>query len=131
MLGLLKTIFTAGGIVTDIVQTGYSLIKGKTELKRQSVDNEHSQKMERLKQGGTWDEVHAAGSQTSWKDEFWTLVFGIPLILCFIPPTVPYVREGFAILDTMPDWYKAGLGTLIAASVGYQKFIGVMNSRKK
>lgn len=131
MLALFKTMLTGGGVLTDIVKTGHAILKGKTELKRQAVDNDHTQKMERLRQGGTWDEVHAAGSQTSWKDEFWTLIFGIPLILCFVPATVPYVREGFLVLETMPDWYKAGLGTLIAASVGYQKFIGVMNAKNK
>jgi hypothetical protein len=131
MWALLKTIFTAGGLVTDIVETGYALLKGKTELKRQSVNLEHDQKMERLKQGGTWDEIHASNSAQSYKDEWFTLLFSIPLVLAFIPPTVPYVEAGFIVLETMPDWYKAGLATLVAASVGYQKFIGAMNAKKK
>jgi len=31
---------------------------------------------------------------------------------------VPYVQEGFNVLSTMPDYYKAFLGGAIAASFG-------------
>jgi hypothetical protein len=31
---------------------------------------------------------------------------------------VPYVEQGFAVLETMPDWYKGFLGAAVAASFG-------------
>ena len=49
---------------------------------------------------------------------FFSLLFSIPLVMCFIPPLVPYVRDGFAVLETMPDYYRALLAALVASSVG-------------
>ena len=71
-----------------------------------------------IQQGGDWEALHAQGSQSSWKDEWFTVLFSIPLIMCFIPPLVPYVEQGFAVLETMPDWYKGFLGAAVAASFG-------------
>jgi hypothetical protein len=31
---------------------------------------------------------------------------------------VPYVEQGFIVLETMPDYYKGFLGAAIAASFG-------------
>jgi hypothetical protein len=52
------------------------------------------------------------------------------LIMCFIPSLVPYVVEGFAALDGMPEWYRYALGTLVAASVGFRKLTDVMGKQK-
>jgi len=38
--------------------------------------------------------------------------------MCFIPSLVPYVKEGFIVLESMPDFYKGFLGAAIAASFG-------------
>ena len=46
------------------------------------------------------------------------VVLSLPLIGAFIPSMVPYVQEGFNVLSTMPDYYKAFLGGAIAASFG-------------
>jgi hypothetical protein len=32
-----------------------------------------------------WERVMAEGSQNSWKDEWLTILFSVPLILCFLP----------------------------------------------
>ena len=34
----------------------------------------------------------------SWKDEFWTIIFGGILVCCFLPWTQEYVKEGFIFL---------------------------------
>jgi len=59
-------------------------------------------------------QVNSAG----WKDEWFTFVFSIPLIAAFIPKAVPYIAAGFAVLDTMPVWYKVYLGSAVAAAFG-------------
>lgn len=66
----------------------------------------------------TWEEIHAEGSQDSWKDELWTVVFAVPLIMCFIPGMESYVHRGFAVLNETPEWYQYTLMTLVFASVG-------------
>ena len=65
-----------------------------------------------------WEQLHAKGSQTSWKDEFWTLVFAIPLIMGFIPGGEKYTKAGFTALSGMPEWYQYTLVTMVLASFG-------------
>ena len=65
-----------------------------------------------------WEEIQANNSGTSWKDEFWTVVFAIPLLMCFVPHLTPYVHQGFIVLGNTPEWYQYTLITLVLASVG-------------
>jgi hypothetical protein len=74
-----------------------------------------------------WDLEMAKGSQSSWKDEWLTILFSIPLILAFIPGMEEVVANGFAQLDAMPEWYQYSLGVIVAASFGVRsatKFFG-------
>jgi len=65
-----------------------------------------------------WDLEMAKGSQSSWKDEWLTILFSIPLIMAFIPGMEEVVANGFAQLQTMPEWYQYSLGVIVAASFG-------------
>tara|TARA_Y100000114_G_scaffold85334_1_gene78857 strand:- start:1387 stop:1770 length:384 start_codon:yes stop_codon:yes gene_type:complete len=75
-----------------------------------------------------WEKIMAQGSQNSLKDEWLVGLFSIPLILSFCGEwgrTI--VSEGFAALETMPDWYQYTLGVIVAASFGVRsatKFFG-------
>jgi len=74
-----------------------------------------------------WDLEMARGSQSSWKDEWLTILFSIPLILAFIPGMEEVVANGFAQLNSMPEWYQYSLGVIVAASFGVRsatKFFG-------
>jgi len=74
-----------------------------------------------------WDLEMAKGSQSSWKDEWLTVLFSIPLILAFIPGMEEVVKNGFAQLEAMPEWYQYSLGVIVAASFGVRsatKFFG-------
>ena len=74
-----------------------------------------------------WDLEMAKGSQSSWKDEWLTILFSIPLVLAFIPGMEEVVANGFAQLQAMPEWYQYSLGVIVAASFGVRsatKFFG-------
>ena len=74
-----------------------------------------------------WDIEMAKGSANSWKDEWLTILFSIPLILAFIPGMEEVVKNGFAQLEAMPEWYQYSLGVIVAASFGVRsatKFFG-------
>lgn len=76
-----------------------------------------------------WEKLMAQGSQNSWKDEWLTVLFSIPLILSFLPFewAKQAVTDGFAALDAMPSWYSYTLGVIVAASFGVRsatKFFG-------
>lgn len=71
----------------------------------------------------------------SWKDEFWTLIFGGVLLACFLPWTQEYVKEGFIFLDeNCPDWFQTCLYICIGSSFGYRfgkQGLQVLNKRSK
>ena len=76
-----------------------------------------------------WERFMAQGTLNSWKDEYLVLLFSIPLILSFLPFdwAKQAVTDGFAALETMPDWYSYTLGVIVAASFGVRsatKFFG-------
>ena len=109
------------GLIKTLVGVGGTFLQGKMDNKKAEIEGRNNAIQEKLKQSGTWDEIHAKNSGESWKDDWFTLLFSIPLVLAFIPSAVPYVEQGFRVLDMMPDWYKQALAVLVAASVGYQK----------
>jgi hypothetical protein len=74
-----------------------------------------------------WDIAMAEGSKHSWKDEWLTILFSVPLILAFIPGMEGVVQNGFDQLSSMPEWYQYSLGVIVAASFGVRsatKFFG-------
>jgi hypothetical protein len=64
-----------------------------------------------------WERIMAQGTQNSWKDEYLVLLFSLPLILCFTGEWGrSAVANGFAALETMPEWYQYTLGVIVASS---------------
>lgn len=117
------------GPVTELVG-GY--FKNKAEEKQAK----HQAKMEVIRQGGQWEDKMADASASSWKDEFWTLVFSIPLILVFYGAMFDHtiiakVDEAFAALESLPDWYQYLLFMAVSASFGIRGADKLMQLRKK
>ena len=57
----------------------------------------------------------------SWKDEFWTLIFGGILVASFLPFSQPFVKEGFIFLEnSTPSWFSTCLYICIGSSFGYR-----------
>ena len=75
-----------------------------------------------------WDLKMADASASSWKDEWLTILFSVPLILAFCGDWGrQIVTEGFTALEAMPSYYQYTLGTIVAASFGTRsaaKFFG-------
>lgn len=66
-----------------------------------------------------WERVMAQASTNSWKDEWLTILFSIPLILSFCGDWGRTITEqGFSALEAMPQWYQYTLGVIVAASFG-------------
>ena len=73
-----------------------------------------------------WDIEMAKSSDGSWKDEWLTVIFTLPLLLLMFGE-YERVSDFFHILDSAPDWYQYLLGTIVAASFGFRgaaKFMG-------
>ena len=108
MIGVLVS--AATNLVTTWLNGRQKKQEAKDEREIKALTNE-----------ANWDEVQAEGSKSSWKDEYWTIIFSIPLVLCFIPSMVEYVEAGFRALQIVPEWYRYCVMSLVAASVGIKK----------
>ena len=104
-----------------------SLVGGYFERKAEEKKAVHERKMVAIQQDANWENIHANNASSSWKDEWFTILFSVPCILAFFPSMVPVVMQGFAALDGMPDWYKGFLGAAVAASFGIR---GLANWKK-
>lgn len=82
--------------------------EAKINAKVRKVDNLHD-----------LDQKSVSDMRFSWKDEFWSLVFGLILLASFIPQTQPYIKEGFVFMkESTPWWFEYSLVGIIAASFG-------------
>ena len=123
-MGLVK-IF--GGLAGDIIGGVIETKKAKAKQKLVKIEAETEVIKQQIKGEIDWDVEAIKGSKESWKDEYLTILFSIPLLLCFLPFTVEYVERGFAALAMTPDWYKYTLGVIVSASFGIKgatKFFG-------
>ena len=105
-------------ILSEVVGGVRDWFKGRQEIKQAQVEGEIAITRKAAEHVETWEQLHAKGSQTSWKDEFWTLVFATPMILGFIPGGKKYVDAGFEALEAMPQWYQYTLMVMVLAAFG-------------
>ena len=73
-----------------------------------------------------WDLAYANQSKFSWKDEFWTIVLSIPLVMCFVPGLEKYAVKGFENLELVPEWYIIAVGVAMASAFGFRQMVGFM-----
>lgn len=120
-----------GSIFSPFVDLGRTWIEGKVAKTKAKAEAEATVMINQSRSAADWETAMARASNQSWKDEWLTILFSIPLVLAFVPSAVPYVRQGFEVLSTMPEWYQYGLSVIIAASFGVRGVIGIMNKVKK
>ena len=115
------------GVASDAIGGYMETKKAKAKQKLVKIEAETEIVKQQIKGEVDWDLEAMKGSKDSWKDEYLTILFSIPLLLCFLPFTVEYVERGFAALAMTPDWYKYTLGVIVSASFGIKgatKFFG-------
>ena len=115
------------GVASDAIGGYMETKKAKAKQKLVKIEAETEIVKQQIKGEVDWGLEAIKGSKDSWKDEYLTILFSIPLLLCFLPFTVEYVERGFAALAMTPDWYKYTLGVIVSASFGIKgatKFFG-------
>jgi hypothetical protein len=113
---MIQLLNVVGELATTWMQGKAQEAKVKQEVKIKAMQSEEN-----------WEKMMAEGSKTSWKDEWFVIVLSIPMIGAFIPSLVPYIQQGFIVLDSMPEYYKGFLAAAIAASFGLK---GLSNWKK-
>ena len=117
-------------IISAVSNLAGTWLEGKVAKTKAKAEAEAAVMVKQAESVADWETAMARSSQQSWKDEWLTILFSIPLILCFIPSTVVYVEQGFDALSRMPEWYQYALSVIIAASFGVRSVMGIMNKRK-
>jgi hypothetical protein len=118
-------------IIDSITRLAGTWLEGRVAKTKAKAEAEATVLIKQAESAADWEAAMARNSGQSWKDEWLTLLFSIPLIMCFIPSMVPYVQDGFAVLETMPNFYQYTLSVIVAASFGVRSVIGIMNKKKK
>ncbi len=116
-------------ILGGVVELGKTWLEGKNTKIKAKAEAEATVLVKSAESEANWENIMAQNSASSWKDEWITILFSIPMILCFFPSTVQYVRDGFNALEGMPDWYQYTLSIIVAASFGVRSAIGFMKKK--
>ena len=124
---LLKAILgPVGSIASTWLEGRNEKIKANTKVKVARAEAEASVMEKKAPGEIEWDITQAKASEGSWKDEWLTVVFTLPLILLLFGEE-ERVNNFFLALSNCPEWYQYMLGTIVAASFGFRgaaKFMG-------
>lgn len=79
--------------------------KAKSERAERSEGRDHE-----------WEQMSIQNS--GWKDEWVLVILSIPMVLVFVPYTQETILQGFAALETTPDWFRWLVLMIYAATYG-------------
>lgn len=119
-----------GAIISGVVSIGKSWMENRKVKAEGQIAISQAKinfKVKRYEARAEMDAEAMKGMQFSWKDEYLLLLFSVPLILSFIPATVPWVIAGFAVLQTLPMWYQWAITGMVAATFGIRTWKGVFH----
>ena len=115
-----------GSIASSWLEGRNEKIKANTRVKIAMAEAEATVMQKKATGEIDWDVAQAKASETSWKDEWLTVVFTLPLILLLFGEE-ERVNNFFIALGNCPEWYQYLLGTIVAASFGFRgaaRFMG-------
>ena len=116
------------GLVTAITNLAGTWVSAKAESTKATAEAKATALKTAAQSTADWERIMAEASKNSWKDEWLTIVFSIPLILVFIPSMVGHIQAGFNALATLPTWYHEILMVIVLASFGVKAGKGLMET---
>jgi hypothetical protein len=111
---------------------------GKTYLSNKAAEKQakHEAKMNVIQNDADWESKMADASGQSWKDEFWTIILAIPVLMVGYAiaandvSVIDRVATGFEALEKLPEWYQYLLFIAISSSFGIRGASKLMELRK-
>lgn len=90
-------------------------------LKRTALDA----KLKAIEAGQSADitQDKSARSEAGWMDDISFYLFLLPVPLAFVPDAVPHIQAGFAVLESMPEYYQIALGMMLVSVWGYRRLV--------
>ena len=77
----------------------------KTARAERSEGRDHEWELESIRNSG-------------WKDEWVLVILSIPMVLVFVPWTQGTILDGFAALETTPEWFRWMVMMIYGATFG-------------
>lgn len=120
-------------LIGPITQIAGGWLKNKAAEKQAK----HEARMSMIQNDADWESKMADASANSWKDEWFTVILSIPLLLIGYAVTVDdvtiieRVKEGFQALEELPEFYQYLLFMAVSASFGIKGADKIMAMRKK
>ena len=120
-------------LISPIANLAGGYMKNKAEEKQAK----HKAKMSMIKNDADWESKMAEASNSSLKDEFFVIVLSFPLFFIGYavgvddPAIIDRVKEGFAALNELPEWYQYLLFIAVSSSFGIKGADKLMSLRKK
>ena len=114
------------GLVTD-------WIKGKREVQQAKIEGQR----EAAANAATWEQQMAKASESSWKDEWFTVLLSMPIVAIVYgvitndPAVIQRVGLAFDQLNALPEWYQFLLIIAVLASFGIRSFDKLLTMMKK
>lgn len=88
------------------------------ELNLKKVDVNHELAKQGMQIEANWDTNAQNNMKYTWKDEWFVILFSIPLIGAFIPGMDQYILKGFEVLSKTPEWYRWLIAGIVVATFG-------------
>ena len=135
ILGLLKGLFNliGGGVAKDILGGVSDHFKGKREIAKARQDTELQIELVRAKSIAKNEDadidlnmIRVQQQEGSWKDEFWTIIFGGMFVSAFFYPE--RLKEGLAVLATMSEGMQYLMAVVITTAFGVGIYKKIKNS---
>lgn len=120
-------------LIGPITQIAGGWLKNKAAEKQAK----HEARMSMIQNDADWESKMADASANSWKDEWFTVILSIPLLLIGYAVTVDdvtiieRVKAGFQALEELPEFYQYLLFMAVSASFGIKGADKIMAMRKK
>ena len=120
-------------LIGPAVDLAKDFIKGKADEKKAI----QQRKIDQINNDADWEAKMADATSNSWKDEFWSIVLALPIaavayaIAIDDVSIIDRVKQGFLVLDSLPQWYQYLLFIAVSASFGVKGADKLMNLRKK
>jgi hypothetical protein len=120
-------------LIGPITQIAGGWLKNKAAEKQAK----HEARMSIIQNDADWESKMADASANSWKDEWFTVILSIPLLLIGYAVTVDdvtiieRVKAGFQALEELPEFYQYLLFMAVSASFGIKGADKIMAMRKK
>lgn len=118
-------------IFDGLIKLGSIWLEGRQKKSAAKADRDAAM----ISNQANWETHQASASADSWKDEYWTVVLSLPVVLAFfgVPVCVFFfpdklsmlhsaIQQQFELLNGLPEWYRWALGASIGASFGFKGF---------